>query len=315
MQAASGTSAGSSGSPVLDVHGRAIALNAGGSRLAASSYYLPLDRVARALQYIQNEQPVPRGTLQADFAYKSFHDLSQLGLTASMEHSLRRRQQQHLSSINHGLLVVKSVLRDGPADGLLEPGDILLDGNGSLIKDFNDLEDLLDTHIDRTIQLVVLRAGTPVHITVQVQDLHAITPDRFLEFGGGVVHDVSYQMARSYGISLKNPGVFVASAGYILGTAYALRKSVITGLNNKPVRHLDDFVSIVRQLSHGDSVSIRYYSLARPLKERVMIMHVDRRWHVLCMATRNGSSWIVTIIHEQRLISSPNRWHGSMGLP
>jgi hypothetical protein len=33
---------------------------------------------------------------------------------------------------------------------------------------------------------------------VLVQDLHSITPDRFVEVGGGLVHTISYQMARSY---------------------------------------------------------------------------------------------------------------------
>jgi hypothetical protein len=43
---------------VIDSQGRAIALNAGGKNKAASAYYLPLERVVRALQLIQAANPV-----------------------------------------------------------------------------------------------------------------------------------------------------------------------------------------------------------------------------------------------------------------
>ncbi|KAI9302440.1 hypothetical protein BJ944DRAFT_242360 [Cunninghamella echinulata] len=291
-QAASSTSAGSSGSPVLDLNGRAIALNAGGASRSSSSYYLPLYRIKRALHCIQNQREIPRGTLQTEFIYKSYDELLQLGLGQHIEHKLRslNRFQLNHEQDHQGLLVVKSLLPGGPADSYLEPGDILLTGNGVVIATFIELEDLLDNNVGQSICLVISRAGELKELSMTVQDLHTITPHEYVEFGGGIMHDLSYQMAHSYGISLNNPGVYIAASGYIMGSAYALRKSIIKSIDNKPIRHLNDFIDIMKEIPHGSHVPIRFYSLHRPLKDKMMLLHVDRRWHQFSKATRNDQT-------------------------
>lgn len=64
------------GSPVLNLGGKAVALNAGGRRKAASSFYLPLHRVKRILQYLrEGDLRPPRGDIQTVFRHTPYDEV------------------------------------------------------------------------------------------------------------------------------------------------------------------------------------------------------------------------------------------------
>ncbi|KAL2914404.1 hypothetical protein HK105_205971 [Polyrhizophydium stewartii] len=268
-QAASMTSGGSSGSPVIDVDGNAIALNAGGATASATSFFLPLDRVVRVLKLIQADEPVTRGTIQTVFQYTAYDEVKRLGLLSDVELEIRQ-----LFPENTGMLTVSQVVPKGPADGILEAGDIVFKINGEYTTSFVPMEHIFDTNVNSPITMTIQRGNQTKEVEIIVQDLHSITPSRFLEVGGGILHDLSYQMARSY--IVPTGGVFVAGSGYMLGLSGIARRCIIERINNTPTPTLDDFIAVMSTLRDHQRVPIRFYQLSDINRPRTSIVLVDR---------------------------------------
>ncbi|CAK7339048.1 unnamed protein product [Dovyalis caffra] len=145
-KAASGTKPGSSGSPIINKQGQAVALNAGSSSSTMSAFYLPLERVVRALRLLQKCRDaysnkwetvsIPRGTLQVTFHHKGFDEICRLGLQSETEQ-----------------------VPGCPAYSQLEPGDVLVCVNGEVTTEFLKLETLLDDNVDQKVGLQIERGG------------------------------------------------------------------------------------------------------------------------------------------------------------
>ena len=283
VQAASGTSGGSSGSPVIDIQGRVVALNAGGSSGAQSSFYLPLGRVQRALQLIQRGEPVARGTLQTIFNYTPYDELVRLGLQAATQEAARKARPDLT-----GMLVVDEVLPGSTTEGRLQPGDILTHVNGQLVTTFQPLEEILDGSVGGKVDIVVERGGASVLQTLPVGDLHAITPSEYFEFGDAVVHTLSYQMARHFNAPVR--GVYVANPGYVLNAAGVPRGAVISSVNGKPVATMEEFRDILAQLPHGDRAALRYSTLDDPKGSDTRVMRMDRAWFAARVCRRDDKT-------------------------
>jgi len=270
-QAASGTSGGSSGSPVIDRSGRALALNAGGSRSSSSSFFLPLDRVVRALERIRADEPVTRGSLGAVLRHVPFDELGRLGLRPQTEAVVRRELADPT-----GLLVVSEVVPGRSADDRLEAGDVVLRLEGALLEGFAPLEAVLDDRVGGSVSLEIERGGVPLRIEVPVGDLHAVTPSSYLEFGGGVLHPLSYQQARNRGIRVE--GVYLASAGFVFGRAGIRNGSVLREVDGIPVANLDELEAVLASRPDGARLPVRYFHISEPRAPGVGVLRVDRHW-------------------------------------
>lgn len=282
-QAASGTSGGSSGSPVIDIDGRVVALNAGANTQAASSFFLPLDRVQRAMEFLRQGEPVPRGTLMTEFVHAPFDELRRLGLTQDTEARIRA-----LFVDATGMLIVESVVPGSPVQGRLEPGDILVTLDGQPLVGFVALEEVFDDHVGRPVTLGVQRGGEALEIEVAPLDLHAITPDEYLEFGEAVVHQLSYQQARH--LHVKPEGIFVASPGYVFARSAIPRAAVITEVNGAPTRRLEDFRKVIGSLRDGERMTVRFYAFDEPQSTTLRTVRMDRRWFRTARCRRDDAA-------------------------
>jgi S1-C subfamily serine protease len=271
LQAASGTSGGSSGSPVVDIEGRVVALNAGANTQASSSFFLPLDRVEVALKMIQSGEGVPRGTLQTEFVHKPFAELRRLGLTRDTEARVREAYPNQT-----GMLVVEQVIPESPASGQLEAGDVVVEVDGKLIAEFVPLAVMLDGAVGREVPVVVERGGQRLERSMMVGDLHAITPDEYIEYGDGVFHKLSYQQARHFHRPVA--GVYVANSGYVFGKAAIPRGSIVTGIGSETLHDLDDLQRALESLPDDAQAPVRFVTFDEPQTERQRLVTNDRSW-------------------------------------
>ncbi|MDB6086034.1 MAG: hypothetical protein JWN43_3915 [Gammaproteobacteria bacterium] len=270
-QAASGTSGGSSGSPVIDIDGRVVALNAGGATGAASSFYLPLTAVVRALKFIDAGKSVPRGTLETVFKYTPYDELRRLGLNPDTEARMRRAYPKLT-----GMLVVEDVQPGSPADGVLVPGDILVAIDGKPVPEFFALESTLDDHLAGQVDVEVQRGSATLRHALAVQSLSTITADEYIEFGEAVVHTLSYQQARHYNLAVK--GVYVANPGYVFGSAGIPHGALLSSFNGKKMETLADFEAALADLADGARAPVRYVTLEDPRATQLKVIRMDRRW-------------------------------------
>ncbi|KAK3954042.1 trypsin-like cysteine/serine peptidase domain-containing protein [Pseudoneurospora amorphoporcata] len=284
-QASAAASGGSSGSPVVNKDGFAVALQAGGRADGASTdYFLPLDRPLRALKCLQEGKPITRGDIQCQFVLKPFDECRRLGLTPEWEAQVRKAFPKETN-----MLVAEIILPEGPSHKKLEEGDVLIKVNGKLLTQFIPLEETLDSSVGQTVKLMLLRGGDEVEVDIEVGDLHQITPDRFVSVSGGSFHNLSYQQARLYGVACK--GVYVCEAGGSFRFDNNENGWIIQSIDQKETPDLDTFIEVMKGIPDKARVVITYKHLRDMHTLHTTVIYIDRHWaKKMKLAVRNDKT-------------------------
>ncbi|KGK40114.1 hypothetical protein JL09_g776 [Pichia kudriavzevii] len=303
IQAAASASGGSSGSPVVNIEGHAVALQAGGNSETSTDFFLPVWRVKRALERVQACEDVTRGTIQVQWTLEPFDKCKRLGLTSDVEGEIRK-----LGSDINGMLVASITLPEGPADGSIKEGDCLVSINGELITSFVQVDKILDENVDKECEFIVQRNGVNITNTIKVGDLHKITPSKYVTVCGATFNELSYQLARIYGIPVRGCYVSDASGSFQLGGQELNNCWIIDSIDDKPTPTLDDFVEVMKSIPDKSFIPVKYHHLTDihvPLFKNIFI---DRHWcSTFRLATRNDTTglWDFETIQKEPIKPLP----------
>ena len=271
-QAASGTSGGSSGSPVIDIQGRVVALNAGGATGAASSFYLPLPAITRALKYHRCGQS---RCLAAPWRpCSSTRPTMSCGGSGSMPG--RRRGCARLSRSSPACSWSTKCSRARRPTVSCRRATFSFRSTANRCRSSSPSRTCSTITSARRSRSRCCAANETLRHALDVESLAAITADEYIEFGEAVVHTLSYQQARHYNLPIK--GVYVANPGYVFGSAGIPHGALISSFNGKKMETLEDFQAALADLADGARASVRYVTLEDPRTTQLKVIRMDRRW-------------------------------------
>ncbi|KAJ1822848.1 hypothetical protein LPJ56_003048, partial [Coemansia sp. RSA 2599] len=265
IQASTTSKGGSSGSPVVNVEGQAVALNAGGNNHSLSCFLLPLHRIVYAFEYIKRREIPPRGTMQAVFKHITHVQAERFGLDVATAVQEGGRTEDAT-----GFLMVDKIIPDGPASGKLQVGDIVISINGAPIAEFPEMSEIVDAAVNACVELKVYSGGAFKTEQVVVQDLYSVTPSKLLRLGGAILHDMSFQKAAVAAAPIYGVYIAIDTNGFV-PQKFRDCRHVIYAANGMPTPNLDVLLDIFANVRRDEPVVLTIKNMHDLRNESVVV--------------------------------------------
>jgi len=237
---------GNSGGPLINMRGKVVGINTaifsrGGGNIGIG-FTIPINLVKELLPQLKEDGKVTRGWLGVAIQKVTPEIAESLGLKKA-----------------RGALVA-DVSEHSPAEKAeLKVGDIIVEFNGTKVKESNDLPAIVAlTPVGNEVSVKVLRDGKGVSLAVTIGELSdeqmVATLDGEEELGL-TVQAISPQFAEKLGLDRAEGVVITSVKAGSPGHEAGLRSGdVILKMGRKPIRDLTDFRNAVAQAKKNKSV-------------------------------------------------------------
>ena len=243
--AAFSSGAGSSGGPVINIAGKVVAMKT--YHVGRSiDCLLPVDLMPGLLHCMRNGKQFVTGTDQVRWNLLALHEAEVRDLPGGFIDNLR----DELKIYN--VISADRVLPNGPADGKIEVGDILLNvkdeaGNflptpkDDLMLNLTKLESVMNSNVGNTLRFTVWRGSEEVEVQIRIQNLPDICQRRLLELGNAVFSELPFEEAMMFNRPVG--GVWV-----VRGSGPFQGDMLLKSVENQPTPDLDTLVDVMNSL-------------------------------------------------------------------
>jgi serine protease Do/serine protease DegQ len=233
---------GNSGGPLLNIHGEVIGINT--AIVAAGQgigFAIPITMA----------KPIFTQLLQKGSVSRGYMGVTIQPVTEELAHSFGMKQAR-------GALV-NDTLKGGPAEKAgVRQGDVIVAFNGSEVKDPSHLQRIVaEAGIGRAVKLKVFRDGRDVELSMTLSSAE-VAPKQRREQNG---EEGQVGQADLLGLTVDDAeqgGVVVVDVARDGAAAEAgiRRGDVIVSINRKKVSNSEEYQRIIRQVGHGNSMTI-----------------------------------------------------------
>lgn len=289
---------GSSGSPVLDDNGRVVGVIFA-SNLVSSAFAVPAAYVRDAMNTLQGNKIPSSYTTGAVLAYSPIDDMKRYYHWPEEEVMKYRQNFPEAFSM---ITVVSEVLKGLPADGVLEPGDIVTHVNGSPIgPHIYAYDTLLNKHgHDKNVTITLWRAGKIMDVKVGTCDANERRIKQMLVFGGAVFYEADiFTILRTGGseklfISNIRPGSSFAEKLPTLPRSNTTLVA-LTHIDQTPIADLDTLRTQIASMMKKRDFTIRFinYGLSIGHNQTLFFAHCLNTQYITYVPSDGPSLWCV----------------------